>query len=358
MYIAPRPLHEDDPYYALRLALGTCASLLVAFVIETQMAMLLPIVFVALMGSIRKAFDIKKAVLNPLILVVVTLLFYGLLSYTHVKPSITIPIVFLISVFGYFLTLKTGNPVGMLILILIVFMSVMGAKSTQALLVLRDGFVEALLSSALLIPLLYGLLPTRATEPLKEVFQPDLYGRPLERAILRAIVLMLLLAWLYTFLDQGSMLLAIAAIFALMFPCKEHQFQEAKERSYATLIGGTLALVILVIVGYVGQLAVLLLLTLLVALFLGDKMVHGRNPPMVYQFALSGCMALVVSSLANQSPLQLTFMRIVLTLVGTMGAAFLYAALEGLLFKVLPSSFPAEVSDKLSQPPQHTKNPD
>lgn len=346
MYIAPRPKLEHDPYFAFRLALGTMASLLVALVIESQLPLLLPITYIALQGTIRKAFDLKKAVINPLVLCLVALLFYGVLSYIHVKPLITIPIVFLVCSFGYFITLKTGNPVGMLILILIVFMSVMGAKSAQALVLVRDGFIEAMLSSAVLIPLLYGLLPTRAKQPLVEAFQPDPYGFQLERAMLRAFVLMLLLAWLYTFLDQDSIILAIAAIFALMFPCKEHQYEEARERSLATFIGGAFALVVLTITAYVGHLFVFLCLVVLVGLFLGDKMINGRQPPMVYQFALSVCMALVVGSLGNQSPVQLTFLRIVLTLLGTMGAAFLYAVLESLLFK------------NLELKPARTKNPD
>ena len=335
MYIAPRPQPNDDPLFATRLALGCTLSILISLVVQSPMPMLLPVFIVTLQGGMRKAFDVKKAIGSPVLLMITIQVFYWMLSYLHVMPAMTILVVFLVCSVAYFITIKSGNPVGILILISMVFMSVMGAKSSALLVVVRDAFIEAAVVSLLLIPLLYGLLPSRATAPLLEEFQPDLHGFQFERAMLRSAVLMLLLGGLYTLLDQSNMVLAITAIFALIFPCKEHQYEEARERSFATLVGGAIALTILAIVGYVGHLFVLLMVIFVFSLYLSNKIMYGSQPPMVYQFALSVSLTLVVSSLNNQSPVYLTLLRIVMTLIGTVGAVFLYAVLEDLIFRDL-----------------------
>lgn len=144
---------------------------------------------------------------------------------------------------------------------------------------------------------------------------------------------MALLGWMYTLLDQSNITLVITAVFTLMFPCKEHQFEEARERSYATIVGGGFALVILTTFGFVGHLSVLFFMTLIAGIFLANQMINGKNPPMVYQFTLSVMMTLICGSLNDQSPVYLTILRILLTIIGTLGAVFLYATLERLLIK-------------------------
>lgn len=328
MFVAPRPRVENDPLFAIRLACGCVTALVVAVLIQSQMPMLLPALTVGLMAGMRKAFDIKKSVGGPLILIVFITLFYGLISLVHVMPAVALVVVFAISGLAYYLILKTGNPVGMLLLISITLMSVMGAKSMQAMLVIKDAFIEGAITAFVLIPILYWLIPSVAKVPLEEVYTPDQHGYHLQRAMIRSAVMMLLLCWLYTVLDTTNMILAMAAVFALVFPTKEHQFSEAKERSFATVIGGLLALMVLSLTNLMGHLTILLALMFLVALYLGDRMMNGRHPPMVYQFALSVMIALTVGSLTNQEPVSSTFLRITLTLVGAVGAAYLSALLE------------------------------
>lgn len=346
MFIAPRPKVSDDPYFAIRLACAGSLALLIAFLIQSSMPMLIPALTIGLMAGMRKAFDLKKAIAGPLFLIIAISFFYWLISWLHVMPLITTLVVFFISTLAYYLTLKSGNPVGMLVLISVVLMSVMGAKSGAALMIIRNSFIEGAITAMILIPLLYHVFPSRATTPLEEVYQPDPYGQQLERAMLRAAVLLLLLVWLYTVLDTSNMTLAIAAIFTLIFPCKEHQFEEAKERSFATLLGGLAALLILTVIGYIGHFFMLLGCTLLAIFVLANQMYHGRYPPMVYQYSISVMLALMVGALTNNAPLPATLLRLVLTLSGTLGAVFLYALLESLLFK--NHQFPASRS----------KNPD
>lgn len=335
MYVAPRPKADNDPYFAFRLALGCIAAFMVAVLIQSQMPVLLPALTVGLMGGIRKAFDVKKAVGGPLALIVIIHLFYWLMSLVHVMPVLAILVVLIVSFLSYVIILKTGNPIGMLLLISLTLMSVMGANSLPAMVVIKDAFVEGAITALVLIPILYWLLPTKAKTPLEELYVPDPHGYHWQRAIIRSLVMLLLLGWLYTVLDTSNLILAMAAVFALVFPTRKHQFEEAKERSFATAVGGLLALIVLGIANWMGHLSILLVLLFLVALFLGDRMVNGRHPPMVYQFSLSVMIALTLGALTNQEPVSATMLRVTLTLVGAVGAAYLSALLETLFLPQL-----------------------
>lgn len=346
MYVAPRPKASDDPYFAVRLSLGCIVAVVVAVLIQSKMPMLIPALTVGLMGGMRKSFDLAKAIGGPLVLIVSISVFYLLISLVHVMPAIELVVVFSLGCLAYYIILRTGNPVGMLLLISITLMSVMGAKSFQAMVIIKDAFIEGALTALLVIPVLYWLLPSVAKTPLAEEYRPDPHGYHWQRAAIRSLVMLLLLAWLYTVLDTSNMILAMAAVFALVFPSRQQQFAEAKERSYATFIGGMLALTILSLTTWVGHLSILLALLFLAGLFLGDRMMHGSHPPMVYQFAFSVLIALTIGSFTNQEPVSSTFLRITLTLIGAISAAYLSALLELLL---LP---------KLQIPADLAKNPD
>lgn len=330
MYVAPRPKAENDPFFAARLAFACVAALIVAVLIQSKMPVLIPALTVGLMGGMRKAFDVKKAVGGPVAMIVTIHLFYWLMSLVHVMPVLALVVVFVVSVIAYLIILKTGSPMGMLLLIAITLMSVMGAKSLPAMVVIKDAFIEGGITAFILMPILYWLLPTKAQTPLVEHYVPDSYGYHWQRAMIRSLVLLMLLGWLYTVLDTSNMVLAMAAVFSLVFPTKKHQFDEAKERSYATILGGILALTVLGLTNWMGHLSILAALLFLVALFLGDRMVNGRQPPMVYQFALSVMIALTLGALTNQEPVSATTLRVSLTLVGAVGAAYLSALLETL----------------------------
>ena len=72
-------------------------------------------------------------------------------------------------------------------------------------------------------------------------------------------------------------------------------------------------------------------LVFLTVLYFATMMMVGRHPPMVYQFAFSVMISLVAGALSTQNPVSASTLRIVLTLVGAVGAAFLTALLERLL---------------------------
>tara|TARA_R110002051_G_scaffold320598_2_gene406230 strand:- start:12043 stop:13077 length:1035 start_codon:yes stop_codon:yes gene_type:complete len=331
MYVAPRPRREDDPLFAIRLASGAVLGLLIALLVQSPMPMIMPALTVGLMAGMRKAFDIKKAIGGPVAMMVVITLFSTIVSLTRPMPAVLLVIMAPCCIFPYYLILRTGSPIGMLILIGTVLMSVMGMHSIMVMELMRDAFIEASIAALGIIPVLYFLLPAAAKDNLIEVYQPDEQGQHLLRAVIRGAVLFGLIFWLYTVVDESSLMLAVAAVFVLVFPTREKLWSEALERTFATALGGGLALLILGLFTLVAHLSVLVILIFLGGLFLASRMISGRAPHMVYQFAFSVMIALIVGALATNAPLDSTVSRVFLTLVGAVGAAFLTSLLEALL---------------------------
>jgi hypothetical protein len=332
MYVAPRPLVEDDPFFAVRLASAAVLGFLVAMATGSQLPVLYPALIVGLMAGMRKRFDPKKAFGGPIIFILMVTVQGGLISLTMHRPLVFALCIFLIFFLSFYGVVKSGNPVGSLIAIFTVLMSVLGAFAYEAMAVLRDATREAAVFSAVVIPLLYLLLPPATAESHVEVHIPGHDDHLVERALIRAGVLLFFCLWLYAVLDSSNLILAVAAVYVLCFPTPETLYAEARERSLGTLYGGITTAGILVLLSLNGHLFVLAGLVALASLWFGSKMMNGRHPPAVYQFALSVTISLVGGALTNQDPVYATVTRVFLTFGGAISAAFLIAFLETALF--------------------------
>jgi len=331
MYVAPRPREEDDPLFAVRLASGAVTGFMLAVLLQSSMPMLPPALIVGLMAGMRKAFDPKKAVGGPAAMIVMVLAISTLIDLVRPMPLVMITLTGVLCVLAYYIILRTGNPIGMLVAIVAVLMSVMRMSSAVLMDYMRDGFIEASFCALFVIPVLYLLFPPRSQEMMIEVYRPGTESHHGLRALIRGGVLLMLSFWLYAVLDSSNMILAVAAVFVLVFPTREQLFAEAWERTFATVIGTAVAFLILHIFEYAAHFTVLLILVFLGGLFFGSRMINGRHPAMVYQFAFSVMISLVAGALSTQNPASAMTLRIVLTLVGAVGAAFLTAFLENLL---------------------------
>lgn len=164
-----------------------------------------------------------------------------------------------------------------------------------------------------------------------EVYPVGSGARFFLRGAIRGGVLLLLTYWLYTVVDESNMMLAVAAIFVMVFPTRERRWSEARQRIVATLLGGAVALAVLAAASVSAHLLNVLLLVFLGALFLADRMATGRHPPMVYQVALSAMIAIVGATLSAKAPLDTVLLRIALTMGGAISAALLTGLLEALI---------------------------
>ncbi len=339
MYVAPRPHRDDDPLFALRLASGAVLGFVLAVLFQSQMPMLPPALIVGLMAGMRKSFDVKKAVGGPVAMIAMVLVISMLIDFTRPMPLVLILLVWALCVLSYYLIMATGNGIGMLVAIVTVLMSVMRMSSAAAMNVLRDGFIEGSLCALAAIPILYLVYPPRTTEMAVEVTQPAKESHHVMRAVIRGTVLLIMAFWLYSVLGSSNLMLAVAAVFVLVFPTAHQQFAEARERTISTILAAVISGVILTIFGLVAHFHILLVLISLAGLWLGSQMMSGSYPPMVYQFAFSGVISMVAGALTTQEPVGAMTLRISLTLVGAVGAAFMTAFLEKIL--IPPDAAPA-----------------
>lgn len=329
MYVSPRPSFRDDPNFPLRMALLAVISVgAIPFVMPSMPALMAALPF-GLMAGMRKAFDPKKAIGGPLALIVMIWLASGVLTLL-----MSWPVAFLIAVgslyfVAFYLIQSTGNPMGMLILVSVGLASILGMNSITALDALRDSVVEAGVLALIAIPVLYLFVPPATREKMIDKYEPA-PGNHVRSALIRAVVLLGLSFWLYSFIDMSNMMMAIAAIFVLCFPTREQLFAEARERIFATVLGASAAGVALFLMTLNAHFFMLVGLVFLTVLYFATMMMVGRHPPMVYQFSASAALSLIVGALTTQEPSYAALTRLALTFGGTVVAALLTATLESL----------------------------
>lgn len=337
MYIAPRPDVNDDPLFAIRLAgMGLIAFALIPF-LQPQVPSVLVSLPIGLLAGMRRSFNPAKAFGGPIAFVMMIWLLSGIVELLRPMPSLLVIVMGAFYFAGFYLIQRTGNPIGMLIVMVTALTSIMGLNSVPQLEALRNSFTVAAIVTLFAIPLLYALFPPLAEDRLIELYTPapGFHGRA---AAIRTVVQLLLSLWLYTVVNASNMMLVMAATFVLVFPTRNTLFAEAAQRGVATVLGACAAAMILFFMAVVNaHYLVLLLLVLLVGLFFGSRMMRGRYPAMVYQFALSVTFALVAGALSTQEPGYAAITRVVLTLAGAAAAAFLTAALQTLFIPQLPS---------------------
>ena len=329
MYVAPRPLLADDPLFAIRLAFAAALGFVLAPLLQSSIPALMAALPVGLMAGNRKAFDPRKVFGAPIAFLVMVWFMSSLVSLTRPMPMVLIVLMGVLLFLGFLVIQRTGNPLGMLIVIVTVLMSVMGMSSIAAMEMLRDAMSEACIASLFIIPAMYLLFPVRTREKAVEHYVPA-PGHHVKAAAIRAGVQLLLCFWLYSFIEPGNIILAVVATFVLVFPSQQRSLEEARQRMVATLLGAAMALLLLFCFTIVGHLSVMVLLLFLAGLYFGTRMMTGREPPMVYQFGFSAMLALVGGSLTSSEPGYAVLTRVVLTLAGAMAAVLLTALLEAL----------------------------
>ena len=139
MYVAPRPLLADDPLFAIRLAFAAALGFVLAPLLQSSIPALMAALPVGLMAGNRKAFDPRKVFGAPIAFLVMVWLMSSLVSLTRPMPMVLIVLMGVLLFLGFLVIQRTGNPLGMLIVIVTVLMSVMGMSSIAAMEMLRDA---------------------------------------------------------------------------------------------------------------------------------------------------------------------------------------------------------------------------
>lgn len=327
MYVTPRPDYVEDPDYGLRLGLTGMLAYGAAAVLNPALPPIVAALPVGLIAAQRKAFDPGKLIGG----VIAMIIFPWLMTWV-VETLRPMPWVYFVAMWGLYFTgflmiLKTGAQAGMLIVVITVLFSIMGMHGNATVEALRDGFVQASLVSLVVGVLVYLALPAHTQDRHVDDPKPG-GGDPVIGAMIRATVLLFLSFWLYAVMQPSDMMMAVIAAMVLVFPTRRAVFSEAMQRVRATLYGAAAAAVILSVFVLSQHLAIALGMIFLAGLWLGQKMLFGPHPSMVYQYAYSVALALVAGALSTQDASYAAFTRVVLTLVGAFSAALMVALLD------------------------------
>jgi len=333
MYIAPRPLLDDDPHFAVRAALMPLIGLVLAMWLRSPLPMIYPTLMFSLLATNRKAFNPSRVFAAPIVFGGALWIMSGIFVTLQGLPLVLVTVMGTLFFLAFYMIQRTGTAFGMLIIVAGVLMTIMGLGSYTAMDYLRAEMTKAALCSAVVIPVLYALLPPATSELHVDDAGPAFgYGWG-TRAAIRTVVLLGYTLFLYTILDFSNMMLAIAGMFVLVHSTRQSIWREAGQRSFSVLLGGLAGLGILAAMQVVGHLFVLMALIFLVTLYFANKMVTGRLPPMAYQDAASVMISLVGSALATSEPGFAFIQRAALTIAGTLVAALAVSILDTLLVK-------------------------
>ena len=337
MYVAPRVRLDDDPLFPLRMTCVVVIGLALAVFLRSPMPTIYPAVMFGMIAGLRGAYNPLRAPAGPILFSVAIWIMSGVVTLFWSLPLAFIAIAALIMFGAFYLAMKSSNPAALLLIMPLVIMSVLGLSNYQSMVMLRDEMTKAALFTALTAPVLFYLLPTRATWLDDPVYKPVLTDGLAARAAIRTLVLLLFCAWTYAVLGAGNMMLAMGASFALMFPTRETLIGEALERSHATVLGGAIGIAIMLVVDVIAQPLVFVGLVALATLYLSNKIATGRHAAMVYQFGASAMISVVTAAIGGQEPMYSLLTRVVLTFGGAIAAVFLVVLLEAMLLGNRPA---------------------
>ena len=326
MYVPPRPRREDDPWFALRLGLCVVASFAAMAWLNPALGTMVAVLPFGLLAGQRKAFSFR-IIAAPIMFGLVIWVMAALVAVVRPTPALLMLVMLLLFFVAFYLTRRTGSGVGMLLLVAAMMMSIAGMKTPALLNVFRDGFLLGCGVALVINPLLYLVVPSATREVHVDAPRPAA-GHHGAGSLIRALVVFGLCFWFYAVLPPSDIILAISAIFPLIFPTRQEAFAEAVERSLATFYGAGAAVAVLMVMTVSGSFALLLCLVFVVTFLFGERMINGPRSASVYQFATSVAIGVVATVLTSGSPSTAVIGRIVLTLLGSLGAALLIALLD------------------------------
>ena len=330
MYVPPRPSPQDDPLFALRLATMTALAFALTPIWDPQLPALFALIPIFLLAGGRKKPTFAKMVLAPLALAIAFYALALLVELTQPMPVLMLAIVFLIYISGFRIVLRTGSPMGMILLVIISLLSIAGLKSPQTLFVFRDNLIDGAILAAIAAPTLYFFFPAYTDEVHKDP-KVSSFSDQGKAALIRAAVLMGMAFWLYSVLQTKDILLAVSAIYPLVYPTNQQAWREAIERVSAAFLGSLIAMALLIVIGWNAHYAIVVGALFVVALMLGSRMMIGPGTATFYKSTLVVIVAVIGSAMTSRDPASVVLGRVVLTFLGA-GLAIIAVAFLDQIF--------------------------
>lgn len=319
MAALPRPDPLVDPHFALRSAIGITLTYALVEPLGVAPANILPAMAVSQICSQRGDYTPGKTLAGAVVTVAILWGIYGVAILVREEMMVFVCVVMAILYGAFYVLLRTGNPLAILVLVFTTLLSVLAVDSVAAAEAMRDAFTVTSVVTAILVPLLKLLLPARQSGSPAAAPAAASPGeaRTGLQALLRLLALAPILLGLWFVFPRSGIIAPIMACMVLAYPTRAAQRIEAFERLTATLLGGTASLAILLLFSWQAHFPVLFLLIFLVALWFTRRMVDGPSSANTYQVGLTVIAGLVSAGMTSTHPMQDAVQRLVLTFLGT-----------------------------------------
>ena len=160
MYVVPRPLLSDDPFFAVRLAVTSALAILAIPLLNPALPPFVAAFPVALIAAHRKAFDPLKFMAGPIATIVLAIVMTWVTELLSPMPLVYIAVMWSVFFFGFREVLRTGATVGMLLIFVSLLISIMGMHGAATVEIMRDTFILSALVALVLARLCtFSFLP-------------------------------------------------------------------------------------------------------------------------------------------------------------------------------------------------------
>lgn len=326
----PRVNGNDDPYLALRTALGVILCLLLAEPLGITQPMLPVVMCMSIMSGQRGALS-PRIFATPIILPIMGFVFSWLAAVTVSEPAAFVFVNSLLAIGGLALMVLRGSRGGMMLTVFPLMMAMSAIYSDYALVVMRDSMVMGGLALGVAIVGLNMVFPPTTKTVHVEMISPLRSKQPFRHLLIRVAIYVPALIWLFSTGDMNMMTSVIMILFVCGEPRRGAQMKQLIGRGWGTFVGAGVSVVVLYIYHLIPEPIVLTLLCGLATYYLVDKMTTGKNLPLYYQYVCSAALVMILQATSGgRDALEVVLQRVVLTAIAMVGAMLLIALLEAL----------------------------
>jgi hypothetical protein len=327
----PRVSALDDPYLALRTALTVMICLLLAEPLGITMPMLPVVMAMSIMSNQRGALN-PRTFATPVILPILGVVFSWIAAVTVNEPMVFTIVNVLLSVGGLALMVLRGSRAGMMLTVFPLMMAMSAIMSDQVLVVMRDSMVMGGLALAIAVVGLNLLFPPTTKVVHVEMIAPLASKQAGKHLLIRAMIYVPALIWLFSTGDMTMMTIVIMMLFVCGEPRRGTQMNQVIDRGGGTLVGAGIAAGVLMLYSLIPEVAILVLLCTIMTYYLIDKMTAGRQRPLIYQYTCSAALVMILQSTTGGiNALEAVLQRVVMTGGAMLATIIVLALLEAVL---------------------------
>lgn len=331
----PRVDPNEDPYLAVRTALGVILCLVLSEPLGVAMPMLPAIMVMSIMSGQRGALN-PCTFAAPVIMPIIAIVFSWVAAATISEPLLFVIVNFGLAIGGLALMLFRGSRGGMMLTVFPLMMAMSALYNDQVLVIMRDSMVWGGVAMAIAIVSLNLLLPPTTKRVHEEVLAPLVTKQAGLHLLIRCVVYLPVMLLIFATGDMNMLVVPIMVLFVVAEPRRGTQWRQVVDRAGGTVIGALWSIVVMALYAVVPEKWVLILGCGALTFFLVDKMITGKQRPLLYQYMCSAALAMILSSTStvmsamSRGAFEVVLQRVTVTTVAMVGAIMLLALLDAI----------------------------